>query len=245
MLPATHASKRSVVGPRVGSCGRMLLVLPLGWLLGVAGAAQADPPAAVSPAAATAPAPTARRADGSARPATASPAASPVTASPTASPAASPAASPTVKKRPVLDPQRVAQAALSSASPQPAPAAAPQPAAAPKEPGVTRRVATNQPRLSLAPSAAEIQREIAAERERAAQGEAPGTQRPPSPEAASVGDRLQQRATTTPSQDRRWPTASTNTQGAGGSLGPRTLADRKGALQDASGPQQGVIRNRW
>lgn len=243
MLPATHASKRSVVGPRVGSCARRMLLLPLGWLLGMAAVAQAEPPA-TSPAAATAPAPTAPAAG----PAPARPApviAAPTSAAPTsAAPAHATPASPTVKKRPNLDPQRVAQAAFSSTPPPPAPASAPAPAA-PKEPSVTRRVATNQPKLSLAPSAAEIQREIAAERERAAQGEAPGTQRPPSPEAASVADRLQQRATTTPAQDRRWPTASTNTQGAGGSLGPRTLADRKGALQDASGPQQGVIRNRW
>lgn len=229
MLPATHASKWSVVGPRVGSCGRRLLVLPLGWMLGLAAVAHAEPPAVI-PAAATAPAKIPPRTEAPARPASESPA----------------PASPTGKKRPVLVlDQQHAQAALTPASPSPAPAAAPPPVAASKDPGLTRRVATKQPRLSLAPSAAEIQREIAAERERTGQGEAPGTQRPPSPETASVGDRLQQRATTTPAQDRRWPTASTNTQGAGGSLGPRTLADRKGALQDASGPQQGVIRNRW
>ena len=98
--------------------------------------------------------------------------------------------------------------------------------------------ASSRARLPLAPSAAEIERERA---EQKTERDAPAAGTPP----ASTGDRLQQRATATPTQDRRWPTSSPSTQGAGGSLGPRTMADRKGALQDASGPQQGVIRNRW
>jgi hypothetical protein len=151
------------------------------------------------------------------------------------------------KPRPVLDPQRVVPATWTGTSTGGAAATdggrEARPAGTPAaEPTVARRVGavagTGKARLPLAPSAAEIERERA---EHKTDRDPAATNPPP----ASTGDRLQQRATATPSQDRRWPTSSPNTQGAGGSLGPRTMADRKGALQDASGPQQGVIRNRW
>ena len=157
------------------------------------------------------------------------------------------------RPRPVLDPQRVVPATWTGTPTGGATAGADgardkRPAAAPAaDAAVARRVgpaaagpgaASSRARLPLAPSAAEIERERA---EQKTERDAPAAGTPP----ASTGDRLQQRATATPTQDRRWPTSSPSTQGAGGSLGPRTMADRKGALQDASGPQQGVIRNRW
>lgn len=120
---------------------------------------------------------------------------------------------------------------------KPAPAAAaPRPAAprpaAPAQVGV-------QKRLPLAPTETEIRREAALRDKR-------GT---PAPGDASkqqtVGGRLQDRATTTPEQRKNWPTHVDYHDGPSGPAGGKTAGDRKGAMMDASGPQQGVIRNHW
>ncbi len=102
-------------------------------------------------------------------------------------------------------------------------------------------------RLPLAPSAAEIRREIAARNGGPLSGSSPGAAGPP--EAAkdkpSAAARLQERATTTPTQNPRWPTHVDYSAGPTGPAGGNTAADRKGSLIEATGPQQGVIRNRW
>lgn len=80
--------------------------------------------------------------------------------------------------------------------------------------------------LKLAPSAAELE----SERKRP---DAPPVPKPRDPRDA------------TPNQDPRFPTHVDHTRGPGSPLGPGTSADRKGMMQEVSGPQQGVIRNRW
>ena len=65
------------------------------------------------------------------------------------------------------------------------------------------------------------------------------------PKKRTVGGDLQQRATAPPKQDRRWPTTVDHHAGPTGPAGPGTAGERKGSVIDASGPQQGVIRNRW
>jgi hypothetical protein len=80
--------------------------------------------------------------------------------------------------------------------------------------------------LKLAPSAAEIQNER---------------------RNAPLPPTEQQTRDATPKQDQRWPTHVDYTRGPGSSLGAGTSGDRKGMMEDASGPQQegSVIRNRW
>jgi hypothetical protein len=108
--------------------------------------------------------------------------------------------------------------------------------------GPARRV-----RLPLAPSAAEIRREIAARNGGPLSGA--GASAPGALEAGkdkpSAGERLQERATTSPTQNPRWPTHVDYSAGPTGPAGGNTAADRKGSLIEATGPQQGVIRNRW
>ena len=113
--------------------------------------------------------------------------------------------------------------------------------AANKSPAVARRT-----RLPLAPSSAEIRREITA------RNGGPPTATSANPSAAgaakeqpSTGNRLQQQATTPPQQNTRWPTHVDYTAGPGGPAGPNTAAERKGAMIESAGPQQGVIRNQW
>jgi hypothetical protein len=101
--------------------------------------------------------------------------------------------------------------------------------------------------LPLAPSASEIRREIAARNGGPLSGA--GASSPGASGAAkdkpSAGERLQERATTTPTQNPRWPTHVDYSAGPAGPAGGNTAGDRKGSLIEATGPQQGVIRNRW
>lgn len=141
------------------------------------------------------------------------------------------------------------------AKPKPAPVAAkPQPAAKPvaavkpapaKPAAVTRGDAEAAPGweppsrpaqppapkksagLKLAPSAAEI------ESERKQNGTPEG------------GTPARDPRDVTPNQDQRFPTHVDYTRGPGSSLGGGTAGDRKATVQDASGPQTGVVRNHW
>jgi len=102
--------------------------------------------------------------------------------------------------------------------------------------------------LPLAPSAAEIRREIATRNggPETAGSTSPGTLGPTGPgKDKSSAARLQEQATSTPVQNRRWPTHVDYTAGPTGPAGGNTAGDRKGALIEASGPEHGVIRNRW
>lgn len=151
-------------------------------------------------------------------------------------------------------PARPAPEAASSADSAPAKpvsAARVQPALAKTAAGPARRV-----RLPLAPSAAEIRRELAVRNggplttAEAGPGGAPKAAEPGAALGAnrdkpSLGTRLQERATTTPTQNPRWPTHVDYSAGPTGPAGGNTAADRKGSLIEATGPQQGVIRNRW
>lgn len=103
--------------------------------------------------------------------------------------------------------------------PPPAPPTPP-----PQPPAATAKAAP----LKLAPSAAEL----VSERNR------PGGPPAPVPKPRDPRD-------ATPNQDQRFPTHVDHTRGPGSPLGPGTSADRKGMMQEVSGPQQGVIRNRW
>ena len=155
----------------------------------------------------------------------------------------------------------------SDKKPQPtaAPAAATKPATAPAAPSKAaadtaapaRRAATRpidapakKPVLPLAPSAAEIRRELATRdggkpSEDTASPGSEGDKLGGTPKKRTVGGDLQQRATAPPKQDRRWPTTVDHHAGPTGPAGPGTAGERKGSVMDASGPQQGVIRNRW
>jgi hypothetical protein len=103
--------------------------------------------------------------------------------------------------------------------------------------------------LTLAPSAAEIRREIAARNggpdvatdaaSRSLSAAGAGKDKP------TVGARLEDQATAAPNQRTRWPTHVDYSAGPMGPAGGNTAGDRKGALIEATGPQQGVIRNRW
>jgi len=121
------------------------------------------------------------------------------------------------------------------------PKAVPPKAAAPA-PGLARRT-----RLSLAPNEAEIRREIASRNGGPATAERPrpNTLGQGEPPKESAGARLQERATAAPDQNRRWPTHVDYSAGPAGPAGGNTAGDRKGALIESTGPQQGVIRNRW
>ena len=109
--------------------------------------------------------------------------------------------------------------------------------------------------LPLAPSASEIRREIAARNggplsgagasSPGASGAAKDAKDAKDNDKPSAGARLQERATTTPTQNPRWPTHVDYSAGPAGPAGGNTAGDRKGSLIEATGPQQGVIRNRW
>jgi hypothetical protein len=86
--------------------------------------------------------------------------------------------------------------------------------------------------LKLAPSASEIESE-----------RRPSNLDSPTPAVGANGQRDPREGT--PRQDPRWPTHVDHTRGPGSPVGAGTSGDRKGTLEDASGPQQGVIRNRW
>ena len=119
---------------------------------------------------------------------------------------------------------------------KPAPAAAAPRPAAPR-PAAPAQVAV-QKRLPLAPTETEIRREEALRDKR-------GTPAGDASKPQTAGARLQDRATTTPEQRKNWPTHVDYHDGPSGPAGGKTAGDRKGAMMDASGPQQGVIRNRW
>lgn len=91
-------------------------------------------------------------------------------------------------------------------------------------------------RIPLAPTEADLRRE------RAIRDGGPDA---PAPDNRSTGDRLADQATRIPTQRRSWPTTVTNTAGPTSPAGPGSAQDRKGTMIEASGPQQGVIRNRW
>lgn len=115
------------------------------------------------------------------------------------------------------------------------PADPPDPARAPR-PAPKPTVAV-QKTLPLAPTEAEIRSE------ESRRGQIVTPDRAGKPQ--SVGGRLEERATTTPAQRPGWPTHVDYHDGPSGPAGGKTAGDRKGAMMDASGPQQGVIRNRW
>ena len=147
-------------------------------------------------------------------------------------------------------------AAGPAATPDQAPA---RPAAGVRTPSAAAKAgsapAARRARLPLAPSAAEIRREIADRNggplpsqlaaAKGAEGAAgPGTLGA-AKEKPSLGSRLEERATAAPKQNPRWPTHVDYSAGPTGPAGGNTSGDRKGALIEATGPQQGVIRNRW
>lgn len=148
-------------------------------------------------------------------------------AEPVAAPAApAPAAANPKKPAPVTPASAASKNApkkmtMTLAPPQKTPPP-PAPQAPPPPPAATVKAVP----LKLAPSAAEIE----SERKR--------PDAPPVPKARDPRD-------ATPNQDPRWPTHVDHTRGPGSPLGPGTSADRKGMMQEVSGPQQGVIRNRW
>lgn len=91
-------------------------------------------------------------------------------------------------------------------------------------------------RIPLAPTEADLKRE------RAIRDGGPDV---PAKDSRSTGERLSDQATRIPTQRRSWPTTVTNTAGPTSPAGPGSAQDRKGTMIEASGPQQGVIRNRW
>jgi len=101
--------------------------------------------------------------------------------------------------------------------------------------------------LPLAPNEAEIRREIAT------RNGGPALTGSPSPfgsaeagkEKVSAAARLEEQGTKAAVQNRTWPTHVDYSAGPTGPAGGNTAGDRKGALIEATGPQQGVIRNRW
>src|SRR5262249_8551623 len=116
--------------------------------------------------------------------------------------------------------------------------ASPAPPAAPAAPAGGASAGTPGPRarefrkiqLSLAPSAAEVQRERRGQRPA-------GGPPPPTPDPAVTGDR---------SPPGPWMLRPGDPSGPSGRAGGNTAGDHKSAAIDASGPQQGVIRNsRW
>lgn len=193
-------------------------------------------------------------------------------AAPTAQPAAAPQPSQPAKAAPLRLPSAQDLARLTAEHDKHAPATAAhapghsatptapasgKPGPAAPAPGVTRRTTTRtgdgiakKPVLPLAPSAAEIRREIATRdggkaSEDAATPGSEGDKLGGTPKKRTVGGDLQQRATSPTKQDRRWPTTVDHNAGPTGPAGPGTAGERKGSVIDASGPQQGVIRNRW
>lgn len=96
--------------------------------------------------------------------------------------------------------------------------------------------ATVRKGIPLAPNAAQLRREIALR-----------DGGPPTPpvDGKSTAERMSDKATSVPNQRRSWPTTVTNTAGPTSPAGPGSAQDRKGTVIEATGPQQGVIRNRW
>jgi hypothetical protein len=131
---------------------------------------------------------------------------------------ARPVASPPVVKPPVAIKTSPKKMTVTLAPQKPVPTVpAPPPA-----PAATVKSAP----LKLAPTAAELE----SERSRP---DAPPVPKPRDPRDA------------TPNQNPNWPTHVDHTRGPGSPVGPGTSGDRKGMMQEVSGPQQGVIRNRW
>ena len=95
---------------------------------------------------------------------------------------------------------------------------------------------TAKKRIPLAPTEAELKREIAL---RNGGPDAPATDNRP------TSEKLADKATSIPNQRREWPTTVNNTAGPTSKAGPGSAQDRKGTMIEATGPQQGVIRNRW
>lgn len=91
-------------------------------------------------------------------------------------------------------------------------------------------------RIPLAPSAAEFRRELALRNG--------GPDTPPA-DNRPTSEKLADKATSIPNQRRSWPTTVTNTAGPTSPAGAGSAQDRKGTVIEATGPQQGVIRNRW
>jgi hypothetical protein len=138
---------------------------------------------------------------------------------------------------PVEIPVMQNKASQSPASSEPAKASRPQLNAS--------KAKARRARLPLAPTAAEIRREIAARNggpETSASSQF-GSGNPDKPK--SVGARLEDKATATPTQNTRWPTHVDYSTGPNGPAGANTAADRKGTMIEFSGPEQGVLRNRW
>lgn len=147
-------------------------------------------------------------------------------------------------------PGPAARPPTTTAQPATGPSPSKQPSASHSGLAATKSSAAGPARrthLPLAPSAAEIRREIAARN--GGPLASAGTSSPGAAGAAkdkpSAGARLQERATTSPTQNPRWPTHVDYSAGPTGPAGGNTAGDRKGALIEATGPQQGVIRNRW
>lgn len=147
-------------------------------------------------------------------------------------------------------PGPAARAPAAPAQPATGPSPSKQPSASRSGLAATKSGAAGPARrthLPLAPSAAEIRREIAARN--GGPLTSAGASSSGAPAAAkdkpSAGARLQERATTSPTQNPRWPTHVDYSAGPTGPAGGNTAGDRKGALIEATGPQQGVIRNRW
>jgi hypothetical protein len=160
-----------------------------------------------------------------------------------------PKTSPSTKGKPLADLSRPAVAqgqglTTTSQGATAAPSSASTIKVASPKPGATGPA--KRTRLPLAPSAGEIRREIAA------RNGGPPTVTSANPNAAaankpatSTGARLQEQATTPPQQNSRWPTHVDYTAGPSGPAGGNTAAERKGAMIETAGPQQGVIRNQW
>ncbi|HMU41503.1 MAG TPA: hypothetical protein PKE31_21020 [Pseudomonadota bacterium] len=90
--------------------------------------------------------------------------------------------------------------------------------------------------IPLAPTEADLRKEAAL------RDGGPAT---PPPDDRSVGQRLSDKATSIPAQRREWPTTVTNTAGPTSPAGAGSAQDRKGTVIEATGPSQGVIRNRF
>jgi len=90
--------------------------------------------------------------------------------------------------------------------------------------------------IPLAPTEGQLRREIELRN---------GGSATPAADDRPVGQRLSDKATSVPNQRRNWPTTVTNTAGPTSPAGPGSAQDRKGTVIEATGPQQGVIRNRW
>jgi len=146
-----------------------------------------------------------------------------------AEPAAAAAAAPAKKPAQPPAPASARPAAASSAPAKKSPLSVlPAKAEAAPPKSIPAATIARQAPLKLAPSASEIEKE-----RRAPEGSVQ-----PRPKEKDPRD-------ATPQQDPRWPTHVDYTRGPGSPIGGNTAGDRKATLQEVSGPQQGVIRNRW